>query len=260
MTAPVAERTRAYDDGRAPAVARATPRADSGHDFGRVRVHADGGEPKIRRVVVVDPDTSAKEVAGHFLKLCPGVFSSAGRQVTADCSAATRAKSKSCGCLCELAHDLKRVFTIHVAAAVGSTEKKTLFDGSNVDVPVSSVRPHTETGTDPDTFVPANAGGDIEYGAFDPAGKPLFIDNTRILAHELCGHARSAPAGTKETPGNRPEHDDAIAIENEIAAEHGGPTRGKFADKRQGESFLNPTSSRAKLVFTLKDGLHFEAP
>jgi hypothetical protein len=37
--------------------------------------------------------------------------------------------------------------------------------------------------------------------------------------------------------------------------------RGKSGDlPRKGESFLNPTGDRSKVLFKLCDGLHYEAP
>jgi hypothetical protein len=104
----------------------------------------------------------------------------------------------------------------------------------------------------------AAPGSQAEFGFFTPSGSAEWLEDWRILGHEFCGHARAGGGGGPT--GNRPLHDFTINIENAIAAEHGRPARGHFADPRQGESFLNPVGDRSKVKFIQKDGTHFEAP
>jgi uncharacterized protein YraI len=96
----------------------------------------------------------------------------------------------------------------------------------------------------------------MEFGAFDPSGNAVAAPNWRILAHELCGHAR-LNQGYTGTKGNRPEHNSTINTENQIAAEHGGPPRGMYNDRRQGESY-HRLAGESNLVFALVDGWHYE--
>jgi hypothetical protein len=91
-------------------------------------------------------------------------------------------------------------------------------------------------------------GGNADWGFFDPTGAPLNAPHWRILGHELCGHAFFLDSGTHwNTPpghtgdrGDRPEHDQAIGAENDVAREHNAPTRGTWDDPGQGESFVRP--------------------
>ena len=72
------------------------------------------------------------------------------------------------------------------------------------------------------------------FGEFDAQGRYHDAPRWRILAHELCAHS-IADAGDGPR-GDRQIHDEAIQIENDIASEHGEFLRGKFRDRRQGES------------------------
>jgi hypothetical protein len=224
----------------------------------------------VQRIVWVKPDSAAGDILGQFNKLCPGKFAKAGgkgaAQITADCKAADRGKNKSCGCLCDVAHDTKRKYTITVAAAKKGTASETLDDGTTATVPTSTVFPHTFGGDDPAITMAASKGSSVEFGAFKADNKAFWLDNWRILAHELCGHGRLRQTYSGDR-GCRSGHDSTIDTENEIAAEHGGDARGKFGNKpRQGESFLNPAGDRSKVLFNIcpsrrgSSGLHYEAP
>jgi hypothetical protein len=214
----------------------------------------------LQRMIFVNPPAAVSDILGQVNTLCKGFFGSAGSQITAACSAAARTKNKSCECLCDAAHDLKRTYTINVKPAAVSTKSETLFDGSTAAVPETSVFPETLVGTNPTISMPTSAGSKAEFGCFDSSGKPLWAPNWRILAHELCGHGRLRQTHAGEDVGNRPSHDSTIDTENEIAKEHGEAARGHFAARRQGESFINPVGDRSKLNFQQKDGLHFEVP
>lgn len=111
----------------------------------------------------------------------------------------------------------------------------------------------------PTISVPDSSTSTIEFGFFKPDGRPVWYNNWRILAHELCGHGRANQTYTGGR-GNRADHDVTIDTENDIAAEHGEPARGHFADPRQGEAFYNPIGDRSKVVFYQVNGTHYEAP
>jgi len=234
-----------------------------GHGSGLERT-ATSVPAALQRMVFVKPAAAAGDILGQFTTLCPGKFGTASggktAQITADCSPSDRTKNKSCECLCDAAHDTKRQYSISVKPAVKSTKKETLHDGTTAEVPDSTVFPTTSGDVEHPTIIMAASGSPIEFGSFQPDGKPIWQENSRILAHELCGHGRLRQRGTG-TRGCRAGHDVTIDTENEIAAEHAGAGRGKFSDKpRQGESFLNPVGDRSKVLFNLCDGLHFEAP
>jgi hypothetical protein len=125
-------------------------------------------------------------------------------------------------------------------------------------VPSSTLWPNTSDGNDPDIYV-ESADSSIEFGFFKADGSASWYPHWRILAHELCGHGRLHQTYTGGT-GNRPGHDATIDTENAIAAEHGQPARGHFADPRQGEAFYNGVGDRSKVVFYQTNGLHYEAP
>jgi len=208
----------------------------------------------LRRTVIVNPPASTAEVLGYFNTICPGNFAVAGQNISEHCSAST---TQGCECLCDVAHDPSRTYTINVQTAAVGTEVKTLHDGTNATVPSISVWPQTAPGPNP-TVTMVAAGSPVEFGSFAPDGHAEWAEGWRILEHELCGHAR---LGGGDGPiGNRPNHNATIDTENAIAAEHGRPARGHFTDRRQGESFFNPARNHSKVKFKLQDGDHFEAP
>ena len=204
--------------------------------------------------MVVTPPAAAPDILRQFNIICPGNFSLAGAEITQHC---TSSSTQGCECLCDSTHDPARTYTINVQPAVAGTANETLHDGTTVPVPTTTVFPNTAIGTNPVVTVPA-AGSSVEFGSFKANGSAEWAEDWRILEHELCGHARTS--GGAGNPGNRPLHDFTINIENAIAAEHGRPARGHFADPRQGESFLNPVGDRSKVKFFLRDGEHYEAP
>jgi hypothetical protein len=124
-------------------------------------------------------------------------------------------------------------------------------------VPEASVFPTTTAVTNPELNFPDTA-SDVEFGAFDPKGKAMKAPLWRILGHELCGHGWRMQTYAGDT-GDRSGHDSTIDTENAIATAKGEPARGKYADPRQGESFFNKKGD-PKVVFKLKDGLHYEVP
>ena len=214
--------------------------------------------PEIQRTVVVNPNTTAADdILGQFRFLCTDVnFSRAGRTITGDSSSVA---SQSCECISDVVVDPDRTYTINVDTVSNNPRSVTLHDGTTVTIPSPSSGPRTYGGTDPTIHMPASAGSAIEFGAFSPTGTASWAPNWRILAHELCGHARlnQSYAGSK---GNRPGHDATINTENVIASEHVGSARGEFANPRQGESFHNPVGNQSMVAFMLQNGWHYEAP
>jgi hypothetical protein len=219
----------------------------------RPKLSAKGGV--LQRKIVVDPAGEANFILGELNTICPGQLAVSGGTITQSCTAST---TQGCNCACDAAGDAARTYTVHVSPAAGTTTVKTLWDGSQQAVPDSSVKPHTSAGNDPDIYV-EGGGSTNEFGSFRPDGSASWAPHWRILAHELCGHGRlnQTYAGG---PGNRPGHDVTIDTENALAAEQGEPSRGHFADPRQGESFYNPIGDRSKVVFFQTNGLHYEAP
>jgi hypothetical protein len=212
---------------------------------------------QLRRKVTVNPSASAADISGQFNFICPsGKFTHKGGEIVGNC---TTSIDQGCECLCDVASDAARNYSITVKAAKASTEVRKLHDGTSVTVPKTSIFPTTAVGSNPSIDFPASSGGSIEFGAFQPDGKPDWASNWRILAHELCGHGRLKQSYAGNS-GKRPGHDATIDTENASAAEHGGAARGHFADPRQGESFLNPVGDRSKVLFRQSDGLYFEAP
>jgi hypothetical protein len=213
------------------------------------------GPAMVRRKIVVSPSNQTQFIAEELDTLCPGQLQASGNTISQSCTAST---NQSCNCACDVAADPARTYSVHVSAAPGSTTAQTLWNGSTEPVPSSTLWPNTEGGDNP-TISVESADSNIEFGFFKADGSPSWYPHWRILAHELCGHGRLRQTYDGET-GNRPQHDSTIDTENALAAEHGGPARGHFKDKRQGEAFYNPVGDRSRVVFKQKDGLHYEAP
>jgi hypothetical protein len=209
----------------------------------------------LHRKLIVTPADKTQFIAEELDVLCPGQLQPSGNTITQSCKAST---NQSCNCACDVAGDPSRTYTIHVAPAAGSTTPQELWNHTIEPVPSSTLWPNTEIDDNPNIFV-ESADSTNEFGAFKADGSPFWYPHWRILAHELCGHGRLRQSYEGDT-GNRPQHDSTIDTENAIAAEHGEPARGHFADKRQGEAFYNPVGDRSKVVFKQKDGLHYEAP
>ena len=245
-----------------------------GHHAGRLPVAPAGGAleaaaesgsaragvatPSVQRKVVVNPPAAADQIKSHmFSFMGGGVSHSAGVLSIVGCNTVLAADEGN-DCVCDAINDTTRTYTINVAKSTATSKSQTLWDGTTLPVPEASVFPTTTApAKDPVLNFP-DTGSDVEFGAFDPTGKPQWAQLWRILGHELCGHGwrmQSYAGGT----GDRPGHDATIDTENTIAALKGEPARGHYADPRQGESFFNRKGD-AKVVFKLKDGLHYEVP
>jgi hypothetical protein len=77
------------------------------------------------------------------------------------------------------------------------------------------------------------------WGAATASGKTTPIDPWLVLGHEFCGHAWLADQGLPDNNATRGEggHQETVARENELRAEHGLEARGGFKDPYCGESF-----------------------
>jgi hypothetical protein len=219
---------------------------------------AGGASVQLRRKVVVAPVGAAPQIESHMAGICGVTVShnAVGELSASGCGVV--APSQGCTCICDVIDDTTRTYTINVSKATISTPNQTLWNGTTVPVPKTSMGPTTNTGTDPTIAFP-DTSSDAEFGSFDPTGAAVWAPMWRILAHELCGHARLGQSYAGG-PGNRQQHDVTIDTENAIAAEHGAPARGHFTDRRQGESYFNPVGNRSKVVFSQTNGLHYEAP
>jgi hypothetical protein len=211
----------------------------------------------IQRVVSVNPAGQTSYVAGLLNQICDNAVGVTAGSITSNCDAST---DVSCGCICDVASDPTRNYTINVQPQSVATSTETLWNGSSASVPMASNWPNTLLGNDPVIRIHEPSGQSLEIGAFSPSGRAFYYENWRILAHELCGHARlnQSQGGSR---GSRPGHNSTIDVENDIAFEHGPyEMRGHYNDRRQGESLWNPVGNNAKVAFWQQNGLHFEAP
>jgi Domain of unknown function (DUF4157) len=227
------------------------------HELAHVAQSARGDENVLRRRVRGQSPSGAAEITRQLSTICPDASLTSNDQlVTGECSRSTTA---GCECVCDTVNDPTRTYEIAMLPAAASTTSERMHDGTIRTIPDSSVKPRTILRADPEIETLDGRGSAIEFGYFLASGRPSWYAPWRILAHELCGHARLGQTYTGGT-GNRPGHDVTIDTENQIAAEHGEPARGHFADPRQGEVLYNPVGARGRVVFRQVDGTHYEAP
>lgn len=238
----------------------------------------------LQRKVIVNPKAGVEDILGQFNTICPGGFTNDRNEIKATTTCGSGGDA-ACVSSCETASDTKRTYTIRVSQPKISRKSRLLWDGTRTLVPLIDENdgPATDVGSNPDITMPSSS-SKVEFGIFDQGGKPLWVERWRLLAHELLGHGlkrqkytgeriakKDYPGGTKkkrakQDAGNRRGHDETIATENEIAGVIAGRTgeqpsiRGSYDDTRQGEAFYNPAGNRSKVVFWLKDGLHYEPP
>ena len=211
------------------------------------------GTQRLQRVVQVQPNaTAVNDILGQFNELCGGGNFTIGtnNQIESNCTQ----NSPGCDCLCDVTTDPDRAYTIQVHNVSNSPRSETLHDGTTETIPMPSQGPNTYNGDHPIINMASTSGSSMAFGAFLSNGAPFMFTNSRILAHELCGHGRlrQTYSGSK---GNRPAHDATITTGNTIG---GSPIRGLFSSTRQGESFHQLPNSSAKKVFKLVDGWHHE--
>lgn len=229
-----------------------------GHELTHVIQQGNDIQPKkIQRILNVNPIGETAYVAGLLSTICDGVVNYSGNNVTSDCVVSS---DNSCGCVCDVTSDPTRIYTIEVRPQSATTNTETLWDGSTANIPSVSPWPNTRLGTDPVVTIHSASGQSVEVGAFSSSGSAFYYDAWRILAHELCGHARLYQSQGGAT-GNRPGHNSTIDTENDIAFEHGPyEMRGHYGDPRQGESFWNPIGNNSRIAFKQRNGMHYEAP
>jgi hypothetical protein len=226
----------------------------------------DSATPRLNRKVAVEQpkdniknpsgaglvQTNAKTIENYLQTICPGgsvaVDANSGNVAvgTSFCTApalpagfigppdlAPAQKSTTpsgCGCLCDL---------------VSSTHSwRILVDDDKW--------PHTEF-DDHEAAVgkkPGGTGGRVTapspnstklWGAGTAAGAQLNIDPWLVLGHELCGHGWLGDSGKhapdEVSPRGEGGHQETVARENLLRAEHGIDLRGTFKDPDCGESF-----------------------
>ncbi len=236
---------------------------------------------EIRRRIYVNPPGRGDEIAGYLNYLCKaGNFSATKGVITGNCTPGAGKDSPSCDCVCDTVSDQSRLYSIQVVSMTNQPRFQNLYGCRNLvkRVPYPNVSPQTygPAGKASIKYIimPTASGNTIRFGAFQLSGEPFYYENWRILAHELCGHAKDGFPNGGPT-GNRPGHDDTIKVENQIASEHGHVARGLYGDPRQGESFHYPIDDSAykdapglcdprndinRVFFRQRDGKHYEQP
>jgi Domain of unknown function (DUF4157) len=239
-------------------VAPASGELESQAESAAGAITAGTASPAVQRKVVVNPPAAASQIESHLRTFCGATLthSPSGQLSQTGCSVLKPDEGNDC--VCDVVDDAKRLYTINVAKSVVTMKPQKLWDGTTVPVPDASLFPKTSSPAVNPVLRFPDTGSDIELGSFDAAGKPKSAPLWRVLGHELCGHGRLKQTYSGDT-GDRAGHDSTIDTENAIASALGEPLRGHYADPRQGESFFNKKGD-PKLVFTLKDGLHYEVP
>jgi hypothetical protein len=208
---------------------------------------------RVQRLLKVQPNAAATaEVLGIFNNLCGGGnFAMQGNDViTSNCGQA----GPGCDCLCDVTTSPSTII-VELFNVSNNPAAVTLHDGSTQSIPMPSEGPRTTSVTsNPVVHIPFRASTAIVFGVFGDDGSPFMADSERLLAHELCGHARFGMSYSGST-GKRPGHDPTIEIENTIC---GPPKRGLYNSARQGESFHQPPIPNSKKAFRLVDGWHYE--
>jgi hypothetical protein len=229
------------------------------------RAAAGGGAPgtagaTLQRKVVVNPPAAASQIVGYINTICP-ISPAASGTGELSAPACPAAPPIGCECICDVIADTAKTYTINVVKATIANKPQKLWDKTTTSVPDTSMGPTTNTITNTIDF--PDAASDTEFGTFKADGTAVWAPMWRILAHELCGHARLGQTYAGG-PGDRAQHDKTIDTENAIAGEHGEPLRGHYADPKppgkQGESYFNKKGDRSKIVYWQTDGLHYQAP
>jgi uncharacterized protein DUF4157 len=253
----VQQRGSGHTPGSLP-VAPASGELESQAESAAGEVRAGAARPAVQRKVVVNPPAAASQIESHLSTFCGAslTHSPSGELSQVGCGVVKPDEGNDC--VCEVVDDAKRTYTINVAKSVVTMKPQKLWDGSTAPVPEASLFPTTTTPAVNPVLKFPDTGSDIELGSFDAKGKPQKAPLWRVLGHELCGHGRRKQTYSGDT-GDRAGHDSTIDTENTIATALGEPLRGHYADPRQGESFFNKKGD-PKMVFKLKDGLHYEVP
>jgi hypothetical protein len=140
------------------------------------------------------------------------------------------ATATGCGCICDLVQS-PNLWTIKIDDA---DWPHTNFDDE------AKANGTTPGGTGGTVTAPSPNSPKV-WGTATKSGAAVNIDPWLVLGHELCGHAwlgNSGKTGPDEA-ANRGEggHQETIARENALRAEHGIDLRGSYKDPNCGESF-----------------------
>ena len=207
-------------------------------------------------VVMRKVKTSSAAVLNAFQALCPSAIFTSGQGgfIAGRGCAGVITSQTTCRCLCYAVTN-RTLYSFDVSMASWSKSLTWMHDNSFIRIPFPSVWPGSAPlGSDWLITLPSVSSPGV-FGAFDSSDKCTPYPFERLLAHELCGHA-VVGRGSEER-GDRPAHDDAIQIENDIAQEQGWPTRGSYSNNNQGESY-SQESGDPKIVYKLKDGWHYQ--
>ncbi len=209
------------------------------HELAHVVQQAGAGTPAVQRKLVVEdpatalPGTPARQhwedIRDSLRTLSPDFAVNAAGDVTLStpdlCKTPARTTDR---CLCDM-HKLADTWKIKIDDTTWPHTEE-----ANKRVVVQSTRSQIDLGA---------------WGTGAPGGQRIFMDQARILAHELCGHGwlmvqGTHPSGSVVTSGgrlmSRPSHDPTVQVENTIAQEVAGPAapqRGLHTDPHSGESF-----------------------
>ena len=179
--------------------------------------------------IIVDPKTGAVDMATKdFCTRPKATILGFEMPWTTDSLAEQSGTPTGCGCVCDLVNSANS-WRIEV-------------DDANW--------PHTEF-DDPDAAKkPGGTGGVVTtpspnspklWGAGTASGKTLDIDPWLVLGHELCGHGWLGDSGQHgpDEAARRGEggHQETVARENKLRAEHGIELRGTFKEPNCGESY-----------------------
>jgi hypothetical protein len=208
-------------------------------------------------VVMRKVKTSSAAVLSAFQALCPSAMFTSGQGgfIAGRGCAGVNTSQTTCKCLCYAVTN-RSLYSFDVSMASWSSSWPYLmYDWSWAFPPMPAVWPHSEPVGSAWSITLPSASSPGVFGAFDPSDKCTPYPFERLLAHELCGHA-VVGRGSEER-GDRPAHDDAIQIENDIAKEQGWLARGSYSNSNQGESY-SQESGDPKIVYKLKDGWHYQ--
>ncbi len=209
------------------------------HELAHVVQQAGAATPAVQRKLIVEdpatalPGTPARQhwedIRDSLRSLSPDFAVNAAGDVTLTtpdlCKTPARTTDR---CLCDM-HNLADTWKIKVDDTTWPHTEE-----ANRRAVVQSTRSQIDLGA---------------WGTGAPGGQRIFMDQARILAHELCGHGwlmvqGTHPSGSVVRSGgrlmSRPSHDPTVQVENTIAQEVAGPTapqRGLHTDPHSGESF-----------------------
>jgi Domain of unknown function (DUF4157) len=228
---------------RKVAVAKPAANIDNPGGKGAVQTNAATIETYLKTLCpdggpTVDPASGEVKIAPAFCTapaLAPGM---AGPPAPSGVQMSKTATG--CGCICDLVASAN-TWTIQV------DDKDWPHTDFDDDDKANGVKPGGTGGT---VTAPSPNSPKL-WGAGTAAGAALNVDPWLVLGHEFCGHAWLGDQGKHgpDTAAARGEggHQETVARENALRAEHGIDLRGTFKDPNCGESFWRDKKSPGKV-------------